>query len=155
MTNLTAKLTGRLWLGLLAVFCVAALTGWQLSSGSAHAEYTMSVEQAHQAAVKGDLILVDIRRPDEWARTGIGEGAVPLDMRRSDFIPALSELSQGQAKQVALICAGGVRSARLARKLAAAGFAHIIDIPEGMEGSRAGPGWVAKGLPLRPLAEKG
>ena len=34
----------------------------------------LSVQDAHAQAVSGDIFLIDIRRPDEWARTGVGEG---------------------------------------------------------------------------------
>ena len=109
----------------------------------------LSALEAHEAAVAGEIILVDIRRPDEWARTGVGEGAVPLDMRRPDFTTELSRLSQAQpGAPVALICARGVRSARLSARLVEAGFTRIIDVPEGMLGSGAGPGWLQRGLPV-------
>ncbi|MEM7489058.1 MAG: rhodanese-like domain-containing protein [Pseudomonadota bacterium] len=96
-----------------------------------------------------DLILVDIRRPDEWAETGIAEGATPLDMRRDDFLPALEALVDGDLdRRIALICARGVRSDRLSARLAETGFTRIVDVPEGMLGSGAGPGWLARGLPV-------
>ena len=101
-------------------------------------------------ALAGDLLLVDVRRPDEWAATGIGEGANPLDMRRDDFVQALIDLAGGdKSRQIALICARGVRSNRVAQRLIDAGFTRIIDIPEGMLGSDAGPGWLQRGLPVR------
>lgn len=106
--------------------------------------------QALEMAESGAITLVDIRRPDEWAKTGIGRPANPLDMRREDFIAALSSLVDGQRDApVAIICARGVRSARLARALDEAGFTRIIDVPEGMLGSKAGPGWLARDLPTR------
>lgn len=105
-------------------------------------------DQAHAMALSDRAVLVDIRRPDEWARSGIGEGAIPLDMRRPDFIQALSEIVGGARNRlIILICAGGVRSRWMASRLAEAGFSHIIDVPEGMQGSRAGPGWLRRGLP--------
>ena len=111
-------------------------------------------EEAHQQAVTGVSTLVDIRRPDEWAHTGIGEGAHPLDMRRDDFIPALSQLVGNQRdRPVILICAGGVRSRIMGQRLAEAGFTRIIDVPEGMLGSRVGVGWIRRGLPLVPWEE--
>ncbi|MEM9497842.1 MAG: rhodanese-like domain-containing protein [Pseudomonadota bacterium] len=111
---------------------------------------TFSVAEAHQAAFEGDVLLIDIRRPDEWQRTGIGEGAIPLDMRRADFIDALETLTHGdRGTRIALICARGVRSARLSSALSEAGFDRIIDVPEGMLGSFAGPGWLRSGLPVR------
>lgn len=109
----------------------------------------LSAPEAHTQAVAGDILLVDIRRPGEWTRTGSGEGANRLDMRRDDFIDALKELTGGRTDTpVALICARGVRSARMNNRLIEAGFTQIIDVPEGMLGSAAGPGWVKRGLPV-------
>lgn len=109
----------------------------------------LSVRDAHEQAQRGEILLVDIRRPDEWATTGIAEGAVPLDMRRPDFIEALLEATQGATDTpVALICARGVRSRFLSEALTEAGFTRIIDVPEGMMGSGAGPGWLRTALPV-------
>ena len=105
--------------------------------------------EAHDAAATGAIVLIDIRRPDEWARTGVGAGAVPIDMRRADFEDMLLRVTEGdKSRPVALICARGVRSRRMSERLRAAGFTHIIDVPEGMLGSGAGPGWVRRGLPV-------
>lgn len=104
---------------------------------------------AYQRAQDGEIVLVDIRRPDEWAKTGSGEGAHRLDMRREDFIEALDAITGGQKDAaIALICARGVRSARQTNLLNNAGYTNIIDVPEGMLGSAAGPGWIERGLPL-------
>lgn len=109
---------------------------------------SMTVTKAHAAAKDGQIILVDIRRPDEWRATGIGQGAVPIDMRRTDFVDAVQAVRTDKSLPVALICARGVRSRRTFNALRFAGLSNIIDIPEGMLGSRAGPGWIATGLPL-------
>ena len=109
----------------------------------------ISVQDAHRFALSGDIYLIDIRRPDEWARTGVGEGAIPLDMRRDDFTDALLQVTGGDRDaRVALICARGVRSRRLTARLTDAGFGNIIDVPEGMLGSGAGPGWLRADLPV-------
>ncbi len=109
----------------------------------------LSPEQAHSAARAGSVLLIDIRRPDEWARTGIGEGAIALDMRRRDFEDALLAAAGGdKTRPIALICARGVRSRRLSGRLAAAGFTGVVDVPEGMLGSGAGPGWLKRNLPI-------
>lgn len=109
----------------------------------------LTPDEAHAKARAGEITLIDIRRPDEWAETGSGEGAHRLDMRRDDFVAALREITGGDtARPVALICARGVRSARLTNALTEAGFSNIIDVPEGMLGSRAGPGWLGRDLPV-------
>lgn len=109
----------------------------------------LTAAQAHEQAKTGEIILVDIRRPDEWRLTGIGEGAHAIDMRRDDFLTALTDIAgPDKAAPIALICARGVRSARLSQQLTDAGFTRIIDVPEGMLGSGAGPGWLAAGLPV-------
>ena len=110
---------------------------------------TLTPQQAYEAASQGALVLVDVRRPDEWARTGIGAGAVPIDMRRGDFENALLQAVDGdRSYPVAVICARGVRSRRMTARLTEAGFTQIIDVPEGMLGSGAGPGWLKSGLPV-------
>ena len=35
----------------------------------------LSPPQAHALATSGQITLIDVRRPDEWASTGSGEGA--------------------------------------------------------------------------------
>ena len=110
---------------------------------------SIAPDVAHQNAIAGNITLIDIRRPDEWNRTGSGEGANRLDMRRDDFVVALNEIVDGdKAAPIALICARGVRSSRMSNLLIKAGFTNIIDVPEGMLGSAAGPGWLERGLPV-------
>ena len=104
--------------------------------------------QAHQMAVAGEITLIDIRRPDEWRATGSGEGAVRIDMRDADFEAQLLAAAGSRDAPIALICAAGVRSARLSNRLTSAGFTRIIDVPEGMTGGRYGPGWIDTGLPV-------
>ena len=109
----------------------------------------LTVQEAAAKVETGEISLIDIRRPDEWQSTGVPKGGHPLDMRRDDFIAALDQLVDGDRdRPVALICARGVRSDRLSARLTEAGFTNIIDVPEGMLGSSAGPGWLASGLPL-------
>lgn len=110
---------------------------------------TLDPAEAHDLAVAGEIFLVDIRQPGEWQATGVGEGAIPLDMRRADFAARLSEItSDAPDRPIALICARGVRSSQLTARLKADGMDDLLDVPEGMLGSRAGPGWIARGLPV-------
>ena len=114
-----------------------------------HAKTILSAPEAFAKAATGKITLIDIRTPAEWAKTGTGAGAIRLDMRRDDFVSALDKILGGdKSKPVALICARGVRSSRLSRALRESGYSNIIDVPEGMLGSYAGPGWLERGLPL-------
>ncbi len=115
----------------------------------------LTVRQAHYKAVAGDILLIDIRRPEEWRETGVGEGAYPIDMRRDDFSEAVLALrEQNGGIPVALICARGVRSARTAKRLADAGVEEILDVPEGMLGSSSGPGWLQTKLPTKTFEQE-
>ncbi|WP_240790357.1 rhodanese-like domain-containing protein [Rhodobacter sp. SY28-1] len=139
-------LSRRLVLSLPLAF-VAAGSAYTLMQ-PAQAGQTLDAETAFQRAQAGNLLLIDIRQPDEWADTGSPEGAQRLDLRSPDFLDRLSELAEGDTdRPIALICATGGRSARTARALTAAGFTNVLDVSEGMLGSSAGPGWLARGLP--------
>lgn len=135
--------------GLIAVVAVGA--GCRVASQQRFDGTELTVREAFDAANAGDIFLVDIRTPEEWMRTGIGKGAHPIDMRSSDFIASLDSLTGARKDApIALICARGVRSARLSSALATAGYTNIKNVPEGMLGSRSGPGWIDTGLPVTP-----
>jgi rhodanese-related sulfurtransferase len=119
------------------------------SISTAGAAQVLTAPQAFSQAASGKITLIDIRTPEEWAETGSGAGAKRLDMRRDDFAAALDKILGGDRyRPVALICARGVRSSRLSRVLREGGYTNIIDVPEGMMGSYAGPGWLERGLPV-------
>ncbi len=108
-----------------------------------------SVTEAHEAVQADAIWLIDIRRPDEWEATGVAEGAITIDMRREDFVEALrAATAPDPNRPVAIVCARGVRSRRLTAALTEAGITNLIDLPEGMLGSQAGPGWIEAGLPV-------
>lgn len=133
---------------LLGALTTSLMTAVSAQAVPEHNE-DLTAPDAHKLAVSGKITLVDIRTPYEWAETGSGQGAHRLDMRRDDFLRQLVHLVGGDPKRVvAIICAHGHRSLRMSRALRNAGFERISDVPEGMAGSRAGPGWIARKLPL-------
>jgi rhodanese-related sulfurtransferase len=144
MLTKNPQLTRRLLLsGALAVS--VSTIAWGQTNGLA----AIDPPTAYKLAQSGQITLLDIRRPDEWRKTGSGQGAHRLDLRRKDFISVLDDIvASDRSKPVALICARGVRSNRMSQKLIKAGFTNIIDVPEGMLGSKAGPGWIKRKLPL-------
>lgn len=135
-------------LGAVGAAVVAAGIGYRLVYPT-YAGAELDAPTAFRKAEAGEVLLIDIRRPDEWAATGSAQGAYRLDLRQPDFFAALDGLSGGDKdRPIALICAKGVRSARLANQLTDQGFTNTINVTEGMLGSAAGPGWLARGLPL-------
>jgi rhodanese-related sulfurtransferase len=120
------------------------LSAWDPVAGAG----SMTPPEVLAAVQAGQVVLVDIRRPDEWAQTGLAPGALAIDMRRRDFADAVRAAVGAGGTPVALICARGVRSKRMTKQLLDAGITPIIDVPEGMSGSFAGPGWLGRGLPV-------
>lgn len=118
---------------------------------------TMTPTDAQQRAAAGRLTIVDIRRPEEMAATGVPAGALAVPLQdatlalREGFVQELLAVLGGDYdRPLAVICASGVRSAFAQQLLARAGFAAVHDIGEGMLGSNHGPGWLARALPLAP-----
>lgn len=110
----------------------------------------ISAPDALAAARAGKLVLVDVRRPSEWRKSGVASVAVALSMHQAGFLQGLEKLRQNNpGKRIALICATGGRTAFLQRELANRGFDDVIDVSEGMFGNGRGPGWLARKLPLR------
>jgi rhodanese-related sulfurtransferase len=108
---------------------------------------------AWERAEKGELLIIDVRTPPEWAWTGSPKGAGRANWwqvaGRDGFLADVLEITGGdRTRPLALICASGVRSSEAAAFLIRQGFTNVADIGEGMLGSRAGPGWLDRGLPL-------
>ena len=115
----------------------------------------LTAEQAKALATRGELTIVDVRLPSEWAQTGLPEGAEGVSLQspltrevRGGFVAdVLRALGGSKDRPIALICARGNRSAFARELLAEAGFSRVEDVGEGMAGSGNGPGWLARGLP--------
>lgn len=109
----------------------------------------MSAPKAFEKLSSGDLIVLDIRTPDEWQETGIAKGALPISMHNRDFLERFqSVLINNAPEKIALICATGGRSADVTYFLKQNGLTGIIDISEGMLGNSSGAGWIARALPI-------
>lgn len=139
----------RLPVAIIAAFMLM-LNGCSKDSNS-----TLSAPDAYAMVQSGKLTLIDVQRPDEWKNTGIAQGALHIDMSSTQgeagFIRQVSDKVQGdQRTSIALISQAGNRSENARQTLHAAGFTHVYNIKEGMRGSSAGPGWIARGLPVDP-----
>lgn len=97
----------------------------------------------------GEIVLLDIRSREEWAESGVAEGAWPVSMHEDDFAQRLQAILQRyDPSQIGLICATGGRSNYVAQVLQQNGVAGVVNVSEGMFGNTHGAGWIARGLPV-------
>jgi rhodanese-related sulfurtransferase len=113
----------------------------------------MSAPEAYEAVRAGKLTLIDIRTPPEWKETGIAEGAALINMIHpqgaAGFLnEVLAKVGGDRTAPIALICRTGNRTTQVHRFLKAQGFTQVYNVREGMAGSGAGPGWLARRLPV-------
>jgi rhodanese-related sulfurtransferase len=111
--------------------------------------------EAYARAADGELVIIDIRRSEEWRQTGVGAGVLRIPMihprGEAGFLEEVLAAAGGHKDApIALICRTGNRTTHLQRYLQAQGFTNVINIKEGMIGSAAGPGWIRRGLPVEP-----
>ena len=134
---------------------VAALSVMHAGPGLAQTGATLTSAEAHRKAASGELVIVDIRAPNEWAATGVAQRARLITMYQPSarFAARIKSL-QDSGRQVGLICAAGVRSKRMQAFLARAGVTGVIDIGDGMTGGRRGRGWIKSGLPTRTYSPR-
>lgn len=125
-----------------------------LATLPAHAQ-DISAPEALQAAQDGRIKLIDIRTPPEWKQTGVAHGALPINMIHpqgpAGFLNEVMAIVGGdRTAPIALICRTGNRTTQVQKFLQAQGFTQVYNVREGMAGSSAGPGWLARKLPTEP-----
>lgn len=113
------------------------------------ADGTITAHAAKAAVEDGRMILIDVRRPDEWISTGVAQGAWLLDMTDQNFGAYLmAVLDRNPDHEVAIICRTGNRTGRLMAALNDSGITRVRDVSEGMAGGPRGTGWINSGLPV-------
>jgi rhodanese-related sulfurtransferase len=153
--NLLSALVRGLGMAGLMSCLFAGTVQAQLTPPAPSALTTLSAVQAHERAQSGEVTLIDIRQPEEWRQTGVAQDVKRVSMRQPGggqaFAQAIYEASgRNLDAPIVLICRTGSRTSRLVPLLKEMGFTNVVDVPEGMLGSRAGPGWIARGLPVDP-----
>jgi rhodanese-related sulfurtransferase len=118
----------------------------------------LSPDEALAKAQAKEITLVDIRTPPEWRQTGVAPVAKLIDMADPKgpqaFLEKLLSAAGGdKSAPIALICRTGNRSGYLQKQLQSLGFTNVYNVPEGMAGSSAGPGWIRRGMPIKPCKD--
>lgn len=107
--------------------------------------YRVTLDEAKEMYDQDDTVVVDVRRPDEYAQVHVkGAIHIPVD----DLLGRIEELPED--KKLLFICAAGVRSGLGAEMAAAMGLdsERLFNIEDGT------PAWVDKGLPVSRGDEK-
>lgn len=113
---------------------------------------TLSADAAYKMVQRGELVLIDVRTPTEWALTGVPKDSRLANLSDSDFVAKARGVVFGDTEApVALICRSGNRSTKAAEALEKAGFSHIYNVTEGVEGNKSETGWIKRGLPTDPF----
>ncbi len=117
--------------------------------------FVMTPEEANMRTESGEVLLIDVRSPQEWRQTGVPKGARRVTIHDpgglEGFLKAMAAAVDGDLKKpIAVICARGNRSTAAQRVLSEAGFTRVFNIREGFTGGPYGPGWVKRGLPVEP-----
>ncbi|MBT4044076.1 MAG: rhodanese-like domain-containing protein [Rhodospirillaceae bacterium] len=130
-----------------------ALAILMAGGNGAMAQQIVAPLRALEMVRDGQITIIDIRRPDEWRRTGVPTGAeqatVSFSRGTARFLKRIAKLTNGdKSKPIALICAAGVRSKHASRLLRNRGYTQVMDISEGMLGNARGVGWLRRDLPV-------
>ena len=126
-----------------------------LASSASGRGSEIDARTAYALAQAGKLLIIDIRRPSEWGKTGLPTPSAGISLqnslrkiRRGCPDNVLDALDGNKDRPIALICASGGRSAWAVGLLQETGFSRIHDISEGMFGNGKAPGWLAHNLPV-------
>ena len=148
--------------GIFTALVLASVLGCGLWPSPAAAQeagtQVIAADRAMQLAGTEEMVVVDVRSPQEWQQTGVPEGARLVTIHQPDgligFLDEMNEeLGPDHSLPIALICARGNRSTLASSALAEAGYTQVYNIREGMLGSPDGPGWLARGLPTEPCGK--
>ncbi len=114
-------------------------TGESASGSGASAWVTVDVQAASDALSANEAAqIVDVREPEEWAETGVPEGAVLIPLGDLES-RAAAELSADAP--VYVICRSGNRSQTGSDILVGLGFTEVYNVDGGFNA------WTAAGLP--------
>ena len=107
---------------------------------------TFSPREAFDAARAKRILLIDIRGTQEWADTGLPQGALALDADAPAFEVRIAGLRLDHpGKHIVLIDRTGAQAVAVAQKLAGRGWRDLA----GVRGGMLGPGgWLAEKLPV-------
>lgn len=91
----------------------------------------IDVEEFEKEIAQENVIVVDVRKPDEYAE-GYIKPAINIDWQNQDEFEAKASMLD-KNKRVYLYCLAGVRSAKAAEWLRKNGFTNVISLRGGID----------------------
>ena len=110
-------------------FFLSLFAMFGLFQGAAPAHHNLMPAQFAQGLGQSGAVLVDVRRPGEYA-LGYIPGAVNMEVTAPDFAQRVAALDK--TKPTYLYCRSGARSAKAAAQLTAAGFTDVHNLLGGV-----------------------
>ncbi len=101
------------------------------TSGSRVTYISCGVEQFEKIIQREDVVLVDVRTPEEHQAGAITSTDVNLNVRSATFFSDYKQLPKD--KTIALYCKGGGRSKQVAGVLAGNGY-QVVELNSGYDG---------------------
>lgn len=122
-----------------------------LLSGLAQAANLLNVTPDEVEAMQSKgAVVVDVRTPEEWKKTGLIPGSKGLTFFNSTgnydkeaWLKQLKPLVKSTDQPIILVCASGKRSSLVGKMLASeAGYTHVYNLDKGVKG------WAGESKPL-------
>ncbi len=103
----------------------------------------LSPKQAHQMQQNGEIVIIDVRQPDEWQQTGLPAGAQGVALSGPNFIEQIEEIAaQNKGCKLAISCQSGMRTKAAVKSLDAHGMKNLHQIKGGLMA------WNRENLPI-------
>lgn len=91
----------------------------------------------------GEVILIDVRTPAEWAQTGTPAGSHRIALEDKDLVAKAQQLAEANPHaSITLSCFSGERARKAAKRLRRAGLVDLAILKGGITG------WIVTSLPL-------
>lgn len=99
--------------------------------------------EASQKLSSGELVLIDVREPNEWAADGSPYGCQRIALQNPHFLEeVLQSTNYDKNAKIAVCCRSGMRGDKAVRLLLDAGFNDVANVEGGMVR------WLTEELPV-------
>ncbi|MEE9375111.1 MAG: rhodanese-like domain-containing protein [Rhizobiaceae bacterium] len=89
--------------------------------------------EIHSKQCAGELLIIDVRQPNEWHQTGIPAGSHGITHGAPDFVTKVKTLAANNPDcKIALSCLSGMRTKAAVKQLSDAGVTDLYIVQGGL-----------------------